>query len=295
MNKIIVIVGPTGVGKTKLSISLAKKYHGEIVNADAMQVYKELDIGTAKITESEKESVPHYLFDIRNIKEEYSIYDYQKECRSIIDDILSRGKTPILVGGTGLYIKACLYDYKLTENPIKNDQLETKTLEELNKIYQELDPIGFSKIDTKNKRRVINAIRYYQINRKSISDNKTTNLLYDCFFIGLTTERKNLYHLIDKRVDKMLVDGLEEEVRSFYDQGIFTKPLLGGIGYKEFYRYFAGEISFDDAVSEIKRNSRRYAKRQYTFFRHQLPVHWFETNYDHFDQTVKMVSDYIES
>lgn len=293
--KVIVITGPTGVGKTKLSVSIAKKYHGEIINADAMQVYRDLNIGTAKITEEEKEGIPHHLFDIKNVTEEYSIYDYQKDCRQKIEEIKQRGHVPILVGGTGLYIKAALYDYHFSlHEQEKKEEYEEKSLQELNRLLKEIDPEGANLIDQNNKRRVINAIIYYQENGESISQNHTNRLLYDCVFIGLTTERENLYEIINQRVDKMIDMGLVSEVKNFYDQKIFTKPLIGGIGYKELYQYFDKKISYEEAIDAIKRNSRRYAKRQYTFFRNQLNIRWFHTNYENFSQTVNEVSTYLE-
>ena len=295
MKKVIVITGPTGVGKTKLSVELAKKYNGEIINADAMQVYKNLDIGTAKIKEAEKEGVPHHLFDIKDVYEDYSIYDYQKDCRQKLEEIWKKNKVPILVGGTGLYIKSALYDYKLEEKKEEIDNYLDKTNEELYQELIELDDKARDKIDLNNRRRIINAINHYKNTGVSITENKTNNLLYDSLFIGLTTDRDNLYNIINNRVDKMIEEGLIEEVKSFYQQNIFTKPLTGGIGYKELYSYFDGTNSLKEAIDLIKRNSRRYAKRQYTFFNHQLPVKWFNTDYDNFDNTVKEVCNYIDN
>ena len=295
MKKIIVVTGPTGVGKTKLSIELAKKYNGEIINADAMQIYKELNIGTAKISDDDKEGIPHHLFDIRNTNEEYSIFDYQKDCRIKIDDIISKGKTVILVGGTGLYIKSALYDYKLEEVKQKSiDDYDYKTNEELYQELSKLDSKAISKIDSNNRRRIINAINHYKNTGKSITENITDKLLYDTVFIGLTTDRENLYNIINNRVDKMIDMGLIDEVKVFYDKKIYTKPLIGGIGYKELYKYFDGELSLEEAIELIKRNSRRYAKRQYTFFNHQMPVIWFNTDYNNFNNTVEEVSNYID-
>lgn len=295
MNKVIVIVGPTGVGKTKLSIELAKYYHGEVINADAMQVYQELNIGTAKITEDEKEKIPHHLFDIKKVTEEYSIYQYQKDCRQKIKEILARGNTPILVGGTGLYIKSSLYDYKLNETKENTDQYDNLSTEELYQQLIELDIKAWNKIDKNNRRRIINAIIYYKQNHTSITENKTDKLLYDAIFIGLTTSRDNLYQIINQRVDKMIESGLLQEVEFFYQQNIFTKPLIGGIGYKELYQYFDKQVSLEEAIDKIKRNSRRYAKRQYTFFNHQLPVTWFETDYKNFSNTVNEVCTYLDN
>lgn len=292
MSRVIVITGPTAVGKTKLSIELAKKLNGEIINADAMQVYKGLNIGTAKVTEKEKENIPHHLFDIKEVKEEYSIYNYQKDCRKVIDDILRRNKTPILVGGTGLYIKAALYDYKLSEEKANNTYDNLKTEE----IYKELLKLDKDiNIDKNNRRRLIRALNYYKENNTSISNNKTNKLLYDTIFIGLTTDREILYKKINQRVDNMIENGLLEEVKYYYDKNIKTKPLINGIGYKELYNYFDGLCSKEEAVEKIKQNSRHYAKRQYTFLNHQLNVVWFETDYNNFNNTIEKVSSYIKN
>lgn len=292
MKKILVITGPTAVGKTKLSIELAKKYNGEIINADAVQVYKGLDIGSAKVTEEEKEGIPHYLLSIKEVDEDYTIYHYQKDCREKIKEIQDRGKIPIIVGGTGLYIKAALYDYKLTEEKEK-DTYDNLTNEELYKKLTELDKDII--IDKNNRRRLIRAINYYKENNKSINKNKTDKLLYDTLFIGLTTDRQILYNKINKRVDKMIENGLIDEVKSFYDKGVKTKPLLNAIGYKEVYSYLDGNISKEEMIEKIKQNSRHYAKRQYTFFNHQLKIKWFETDYNDFNNTIKEVESYIDS
>lgn len=292
MNKVIVITGPTAVGKTKLSIELAKRYNGEIINADAVQVYKGLDIGSAKVTEEEKEGIPHHLFDIKEVDEEYTIYHYQKDCRKLIKEVQGRGKTPILVGGTGLYIKAALYDYKLTE------EKETNTYDNLTdeELYNKLLEVDKNiVIDKNNRRRLIRAINYYKENNKSINTNTTNKLLYDAIFIGLTTDRRILYDKINNRVDIMIKDGLLNEVKAFYDKNIRTKPLLNAIGYREIYSYFDGNISLEEAINKIKQNSRHYAKRQYTFFNHQLPIVWFETDYSNFNNTIEQIISYIEN
>lgn len=292
MNKVIVITGPTAVGKTKLSIELAKRYNGEIINADAVQVYKGLDIGSAKVTEEEKEGIPHHLFDIKEVDEEYTIYHYQKDCRKLIKEVQGRGKTPILVGGTGLYIKAALYDYKLTEEKETNTY-DNLTNEELYNKLLEVDKDIV--IDKNNRRRLIRAINYYKENNKSINTNTTNKLLYDAIFIGLTTDRRILYDKINNRVDIMIKEGLLNEVKAFYDKNIRTKPLLNAIGYREIYSYFDGNISLEEAINKIKQNSRHYAKRQYTFFNHQLPIVWFETDYNNFNNTIEKIISYIEN
>lgn len=291
---IIVIVGPTGVGKTKLSIELAKKYNAEIINGDAIQVYRGLDIGSAKIAKEEMENIPHHLFDIRDVNEKYSIYDYQRDCRQKIIEIEKRNKNIIIVGGTGLYIKSALYDYTLDSNETIDDNYRNISTEEL---YQKLKSIDKEiDIDRNNRRRIIRALNYYLNNNKSISENNSGNkLLYDAIFIGLTTDREKLYDIINNRVDKMIDTGLINEVKSFYNQGVRTKPLLGGIGYKELYQYFDDEISYEEAIRLIKRNSRRYAKRQYTFFNNQFDIEWFNVNFDDFVSTINQVCYYIDS
>ena len=290
MNKIIVILGPTGVGKTKMSIELAKRLDGEIINADSMQFYKGLNIGTAKIKEEEKEGIVHHLFDIKDVYEDYSIYNYQIDGRKAIDDILKRGKTPIIVGGTGLYIKALLYDYNLNYEKENNTYDELSTEELYNKLL-EID--SNTNIDKNNRRRIVRAINYYKENGKSISSNKTNKLLYNVIFIGLTCNRDKLYAIINNRVDNMINQGLINEVKSYYDRNINTKPLVNGIGYKELYKYFDNEITLDEAINLIKRNSRRYAKRQYTFFKHQFPVIWIDVNFNNFDNTVEEVMNKV--
>lgn len=289
---IIVVTGPTGVGKTKLSIELAKKYNAEIINGDSVQIYKGLDIGSAKVTEEEKENIPHHLFDIKDPNEDYSIYDYQKDCRAKIKELEDKGKNIIIVGGTGLYIKSALYDYELTDEVVSNNYDNISTEE----LYLRLKQIDTDiEIDRYNRKRVIRALDYYLTNNKSIrSNNKGNNLLYDAIFIGLTTDREELYQRINKRVDKMIEDGLIEEVKSFHDKNIRSKILLSAIGYKELYSYFDNEITLEEAIELIKRNSRRYAKRQYTFLKNQLNINWFNVNFNDFSKTIEEIIKTID-
>ena len=277
---IIVVCGPTGVGKTKLSVELAKKYNGIIINADAMQVYKKMDIATAKIKEEEKEGIKHYLFDICDLSDNYSIYDYQKDARKIIDE--NKNKTIIMVGGSGLYQKAALYDYKLDEENKKTNNYDDLTNEELYELVMKKDPE--SKVHINNRKRLIRLL-----NKEEISHKESKLLYNDVIFIGLTTNRDNLYRIINNRVDKMVEEGLLEEAKYFYDQKVKCKALDTVIGYKELFKYFDNEISLDEALELIKKNSRRYAKRQYTWFNHQVPTIWVETNYKNFDETVNKV------
>lgn len=289
---IIVITGPTAVGKTKLSIELAKYFNGEIINADSTQVYKKMNIGTAKVTEKEKEGVIHHLFDIKEVTEEYTVYDYQKDCRNCIDDILSRGKTPIMVGGTGLYIKAALYDYNFNEESNKYNY-DCYSNEEL---YQELlkvDPN--TDIHPNNRKRVERALTYYHNHHKPMSENqKSEKILYDAIFIGLTTDRDILYDRINKRVDKMVSAGLIEEAKYFYDLKINSRALLTPICYKELFMYFEGELTLEESLDLIRQRSRKYAKRQYTWFNHQLDVKWYDVDFNNFDNTIKKIKEDIE-
>ena len=288
---IIVIVGPTGVGKTKLSIELAKKYNGEIINADSTQVYKELDIATAKVTPEETEGIPHHLLDIKDITEDYTVYDYQKDCRNAIEEIIQKGKTPIMVGGTGLYIKAALYDYQFNNEDNSELYSELSNEELYNKLIS-VDPE--STIHKNNRKRVVRALNYYEQNNKKFSSKeKTDKLLYDVIFIGLTTDREVLYNRINKRVDIMLDNGLMDEAKRIYNKNIRSKAVMTPIGYKELFEYFDNNKTLEESIELIKQRSRKYAKRQYTWFNHQIPVNWFDVDFDNFDNTVNNISNFI--
>lgn len=285
MNKVIVICGPTAVGKTKLSVELAKKLDGEIINADSTQVFKMMDIGTAKVTEEEKENIPHHLFDIKNPDEEYTVFDYQSDCRYWIDDILNRGKTPILVGGTGLYIKAALYDYKFEEENQKFS-FEDKSDEELYRELKNVDPN--TEIHPNNRKRIERALSYYYEHGVPISSHeKSTRILYDTIFLGLTTDRDILYERINKRTYQMIEEGLLEEAKKIYDLKYRSKAILTPICYKELFPYFEGNCSLEESIELIQQRCRRYAKRQYTWFNHQLPVIWLEVDFKCFQNTIE--------
>ncbi len=291
MNKVIVIVGPTAIGKTKLSIELAKRLDGEIINADSTQIYKGLDIATAKITKDEMEGVPHHLIDIKEITEDYTVYHYQQDARKKIDEILKRKKIPIMVGGTGLYIKAALYDYQFYPET-KKYNYEKYSNDELYQMLLEID--SNTKIHKNNRKRVERALDYYFNNQEALSQKKNSNqLLYDAIFIGLTTERKKLYERINKRVDEMMDMGLLEEAKKIYDLNIRTKAVMTPIGYKELFDYFDGNKTLEESILLIKQRSRNYAKRQYTWFNNQMEINWFETNFNDFAKTVSEVMDFL--
>ena len=281
---IICVVGPTAVGKTKLSVELAKKYNGVVINCDAMQVYKDLNIGTAKASKEEQEGIKHELLDFVPVIDDYTVFDYQKDARRLIEEY--KDGNIIFVGGTGLYLRAALYDYQFKEENKDYNSYDDLSNEE---VYQlALNKDKNIDIHPNNRQRLV---RFLNMDDNVKTDSKE---LYKAVYIGLTTNRDELYERIDNRVDKMIKEGLIEEVKTFYDKNIRSKSLMTGIGYKELYDYFDKKYSLDEAIDLIKKNSRHYAKRQYTFFNHQLPVEWFQTDYSNFDNTVQEVFNYIE-
>jgi len=280
---IVCLVGPTGVGKTKLSIMLAKKYNGIIINADACQIYKELNIGTAKVKEEEKEGIEHFLFDIKSPEEDYSVADYQMDLRSLLEEYKDRNI--ILVGGTGLYITAGLYDYCFSS--IKKEDYSKYSNEDLYEMCKKID--RNLKIDHNNRRRLEN---YLNRENKNI---KTPRLLYDnTYFIGLTTNRDVLYERINNRVEEMVNNGLVEEVKTLFEKYGNVRILGSAIGYKEIIKYFKNDTTLEEAIEEIKKNSRHYAKRQYTWFNNKMNVNWFDTDFVDFNKTYNKVVDYLE-
>ena len=289
MNKIVVIIGPTGVGKTKLSISLAKYLDAVVINADSMQVYRDLNIGTAKIKENEKEGIKHYLFDICDIEEEYNIYKYQKDGRKLLDKFQKEGKNVVLVGGSGLYIKSLLYDYKFQEEEYK-EAYENLTNQEL---LEEIKKHHETDIHVNNRKRLIRELNKIKNNNQITSD--IHKKLYDFLLIGLTCDREKLYKIVDKRVDLMIEDGLIEEVKALYEKGINSKAIKTGIGYKELYSYFKGDISLEEAVKLIKKNTRHFIKRQYTFFKHQMDVTWLNVDFSNFEHTINEAIKIVDS
>lgn len=289
---ILAIVGPTGVGKSKLSIELAKIYNGEIINADSMQIYKGFDIGTAKITKEEMEHIPHHLLDIKDVTENYTVYDYQHDARNCIEEIKNRKKIPIFVGGTGYYLKAVFYDYQFEEETgFDTEKYESLTNEELAEKIDSYE-CGIT-YDKQNRKRMLRLLS--KLETGWLPDDNNFTLLYDdVYFIGLTTDREVLYQKINERFDKMIIP-LIDEVKPFFLQNLKTKPLMTGIGYKELYPFFENKKTLVSVVEECKQNSRNYAKRQYTWFQNQMEVAWFQVDYDHFENTIQEIIKYIET
>ncbi len=285
---IIVIIGPTGIGKTKLSLALAKHYNTEIISGDSVQVYKGLNIGSAKIKESEMNGIKHHLIDILEPTEDFSVALFQRIVREKIKDFEDRGINPLIVGGTGLYIKSVLYDYNFS-NSSRDRSLDEfyKDLsnEELHNILKEKDYESSLNIHMNNRKRVLQAISRSKDNK--VSDNKNKDIaLYDFKIIGLTLNRDELYEIINNRVDLMIEEGLIKEVKDLYDKGIRSNS-VSAIGYKELYTYFDDEYTLEEAIDKIKQHSRNLAKKQLTFFNNQFDVSWINVDLDNFENTIK--------
>lgn len=284
MQPIIVIIGPTGVGKTKLSIELAQKLNAEIINGDSVAVYKRLNIGSAKPTLEEQQAVPHHLIDIKSPEEEYSVYDYQQDVRKKIAEITGRGKRVIIVGGTGLYIKAALYNYVFTKGTTNNNYDELTNEEILEKIREYDKQIT---IHPNNRKRLVRTLNKYE-NKEEITTEKD-KCLYPVYIVGLTAPRDIVYDRINKRVEKMVEEGLVDEVVSLKDAYQNSRVLSSAIGYKEFIPYLFEDECLEDVIKRIQLDSRHYAKRQYTFFNHQFEAHWYDVNFDDFNQTIEAI------
>jgi len=284
--EVVAIVGPTASGKTALSIELAKKYNGEIINGDSMQIYKGLDIGTAKITEEEMQGVPHHLLSFKEPTESFSVADYQKLVRAKISEIKERGKLPIIVGGSGLYVQAVLYDFQFTEEQV-DEEARKAYYEELEKLGPEamhakltaLDPKTAQTIHPNNTRRVIRALEMIElsgVSKASEAHNRGEIPLYRHVIIGLgeNMSREELYDRINRRVDLMMDKGLLQEVKGLWQQNIRGVQSIQAIGYKELYDYLDGRCSLEEAIENLKQNSRRYAKRQLTYFRNKMDIYF---------------------
>ncbi|WP_324730164.1 tRNA (adenosine(37)-N6)-dimethylallyltransferase MiaA [Lysinibacillus fusiformis] len=288
--EVVAIVGPTASGKTALSIELAKKYNGEIINGDSMQVYKGLDIGTAKITEEEMEGVPHHLLSFLEPTESFSVANYQKLVRAKIADIQASHKLPIIVGGSGLYVQAVLFDFQFTDEKVDEaarqvyyDELAKLGPEAMHNKLKQLDPQTADAIHPNNTRRVIRALEMLElsgVSKAAEAQNRGEVPLYNHLILGLgqNMSRDVLYDRINRRVDLMMENGLLEEVRGLWQQNIRGVQSIQAIGYKELYDYLDGKCSLEGALDSLKQNSRRYAKRQLTYFRNKMDVHFVMTD-----------------
>ncbi|SFB67945.1 tRNA (adenosine(37)-N6)-dimethylallyltransferase MiaA [Butyrivibrio sp. YAB3001] len=299
MQKIIVLTGPTAVGKSKLSIELAKRIGGEIISADSMQVYKYMNIGTDKISPEKMDGVPHHLIDFLEPDVDFNVFMFQKLVKDAILDIASRGKVPIIVGGTGFYIQAVLYDIDFTEtdedDSIRLELEKRAKTEGVHVLHEELkrvDPESALIIHENNSKRVIRALEYYRKTGRPISEHNKEQRVkkspYDFRYFVLTDERKTLYSRIDKRVDMMIEEGLVDEVTRLNAMNIpRTATSMQGLGYREVLGFLDGEYDLERAVYLIKQNTRHFAKRQLTWFRRERDVIWIDKNdFDHDDELI---------
>ncbi|MFJ8235022.1 tRNA (adenosine(37)-N6)-dimethylallyltransferase MiaA [Ureibacillus sp. NPDC094379] len=295
--EVVAVVGPTASGKTALSIRLAKEFNGEIINGDSMQIYKGLDIGTAKITEEEMEAIPHHLLDIKEPTESFSVAEYQILVREKIAEIQGRGKLPIIVGGSGLYVQAVLYDFQFTEEQV-DEEARKKYYDELAEIgpdamhekLAKLDPETAKTIHPNNTRRVIRALEMVELHgeSKATEEHQRGNVpMYNHLIIGLDMEREKLYDRINLRVDLMMEKGLLREVQDLWDRDIRDVQSVQAIGYKELYAYLDGLVMLEDATEQLKQNSRRYAKRQLTYFRNKMEVQWIGYDWEKIEKLSK--------
>jgi len=298
MDKVIVITGPTAVGKTKLSISIAKYLNTDVINSDAYQVYKKLNIATAKITKEEMEGVTHHLLDILEPTEEFSVYDYQLLTRNKISEMINNHKTPLLVGGSGLYIDSVIKNYQFDEEK-RDPKIENKykdlSNEELHQILVTLNKEKAEEIHFNNRKRVLRAIELELSDTNKENRLKKNENIYDSLVIFLYDDREILYERINKRVDQMIKNGLLEEAKYLYDHNLLSKTSKATIGYKELFLYFNNEITLEEAIDLIKKNSRHYAKRQMTWFNNKNDVIKVKININDFNQTIEEVKELINN
>ncbi len=284
--KVIAIIGPTAVGKTKLSVEAALAFDGEVISGDSMQIYKGLDIGTAKVTKEEMKGVPHHLIDLKEPDAPFSVAEFQEEVTGLISEINRRGRLPVLAGGTGLYIQAVLFGYQfadaVSDQSYRNELEQRAEAEGAESIHRDLaavDPDSAGRIHPNNLRRVIRALEIHRATGKTMTEyhrQQTKESRYEHVLIGLEMERDVLYRRINERVDHMIEQGLFAEVKRLYESGLRDTQSVQAIGYKEIYDYFDGKAGYEEAIENLKRNSRRYAKRQFTWFRNKMDVEWFD-------------------
>lgn len=302
MNKVICIVGPTGIGKTKLSIELAKYLDTEIINGDLIQMYQELDILSAKPNLNEQDGIKHHLLDYLALNQSYDIAQFKNDANKLIEKLNKQNKIPIIVGGSGLYIKALLYDYRFDQFDQRDNAISHKyqdyTNEQLFDVLVKLDYEASLKLHPNNRRRVLRAIEISEsneLNKSELLAQQKQEMVYDALVIGLSTPRDKLYERINQRVDLMVDAGLVEEVKTIYNNYHDTNSqAFVAIGYKELIPYLNNEIDLEESIASIKQNSRRYAKKQLTWFNNQMSIDWIESNFDDFNQTIVQAKKLVE-
>lgn len=301
MNKVICVVGATGIGKTKLSIELAKYLDTEIINGDAIQVFREVDILSAKASLDEQEGIKHHLLDFLDLNQRYDVASFKRDATKIIDDLNKQGKVPIVVGGSGLYLKSLLYDYKFEDvqerDLSKLARFDEYNNEELFAYLEKIDPTSALKLHPNNRRRVLRAVEIFETSALTKSehlDKQSHTMEFDSLVIGLETDRARLYDRINQRVDLMVEAGLIEEVK-YIDKNypLLNAQVFQAIGYKELLPYLSSEITLEEALNKIKQNSRRYAKKQTTWFKNQMDITWIESNFEDFTQTIAIAKEKV--
>ena len=300
--KVIVIVGPTASGKTALSIECAKKFNGEIISSDSMQIYKDMNIGTAKVTEEEAQGIKHYLVDFVSPEQRYSVSDFKRDAEEALEKIIAKGKTPIVVGGTGLYVNSLIYgiDYQDMEydKEYRNELMEKAETEEgLKSLYEEalkIDPEAMEKISPNDKKRITRVLEIYKqtgmTKTKQEELSRLKEIKYDYRVFAITMPREELYERINLRVDLMIKDGLIEEVESLLKKYKNFPTAMQGLGYKEVVEYLNGEYSKEEMIDKIKQETRHYAKRQLTWFRRNKEIIWLDKN-DGIEKNMEIISE----
>lgn len=303
--KVVVIVGPTASGKTSLSIELAKKINGEIISADSMQIYKDMDIGTAKITKDEMQGVKHYLIDIINPDERYTVSDFIKDSNIAIKEIINNNKVPIIVGGTGLYVDSLIYEINFQEmdfdenyrNTLMKEAEDPNKLEALWEKANEIDPEAMLKISKNDKKRIIRVLEINKATGKTKTElernSRKKELKYDYYIFGINFEREKLYERINLRVDKMIESGLIDEVKNILSKYNKFPTAMQGLGYKEVVEYLKGKDTKEEMIDKIKQETRRYAKRQITWFKRNKDIKWLDGGEAHINENVNIICDSI--
>ena len=299
--KVVVIVGPTASGKTAISIELAKKINGEIISSDSMQIYKDMDIGTAKVTKEEMQGIKHYLIDCVLPSKRYTVSDFKKDAEEAIEEILSKGKVPIVVGGTGLYVNSLIYgieyqDMKFDEEYREKMMEKAKTPEGLEQLWLEannIDPEAMKIISKNDKKRIIRVLEIYKATGKTKTEqeilSRAKEIKYDYKVFGINMDRQKLYERINKRVDIMINQGLVQEVRNLLNKYDEFPTAMQGLGYKEVKEYFDGNLTYEEMVDKIKQESRRYAKRQFTWFRANKATIWLDSEKNTINENIDII------
>lgn len=297
--KLLLLVGPTAVGKTALSIEIAQKFDLEVISGDSMQIYKHMDIGTGKITEEEKDGITHHMLDIVSPDQEYSVGEYQEAVHHLIDEKHNQNELPFIVGGTGLYIKSLIYE-NYTFNDENQEEKDAKTAHyeqfknaELYAMLESRIGNAIINIHPNNRRRVIRTLIRHDLGGLNNKKHFKNSLKYDIFIVGLRSKREDLYARINARVTSMMHNGLLEEVQHLHDNYQLSKTARAAIGYKEFDDYFKGHLVISDVETLIQQRSRQYAKRQLTFFRNQLPVNWYDLEWDNVETIMEDIQQFI--